>query len=113
MSVNLTRAELVKLFWESDAPERLATVCSITVVCFYRQPEFKITPFPEPFIDMTIERPEEVHFQLQARDFGDAEPWIAVIANGHVIVAPFPLSQLPYLELSHPLNYELEASNLS
>jgi hypothetical protein len=114
MAVVFTRAELVKLFWESDAPKALSQFCTMHRLIAYKLPEFRITTEPEP-LDYAIDLrdcTEEVIFHLEGRTFGNDEIWISVIAKGMVIVAPIPLAQREFLELSRPTCAELEASNL-
>lgn len=112
----LTRAELIELFWQSEAPAQLAEACSAYRALFYRFQPFTISEhpgLPPADVGMLSPPPEEVLFYLEGRPFGPDEMFVTVCANGMALVRPFPLSQREFLPAHYPLDFEEEAAALS
>jgi hypothetical protein len=89
---NLTREELIDLFWQSDAPEALSKFASIHRCFFYERAPIKITYEPDDLLDLSMANPKAVHFTLSGQPFG-ATLYIAVVCDDQIIVPPFPLEQ--------------------
>ncbi len=85
-----SRAELARIFWQTDAPSKLASYCSVVRVA-------EIPPMP-PISAKPVEPSdavvpyEQIEFYLNGQHFGD-ECHFAVMSGNIVVAGPYPLAQ--------------------